>query len=146
MTKRLEKKLMKKYPLILKDMYGDPKITSMAYGISCRDGWYFLLDTLLETIQDHIDYRSKIISLKVAESTEPFVMQVFARQIKEKYGELVVYYMGGDDYIRDLILYTRILSTKTCEVCGKFDKTVKKVTNKHIIETLCPQCNKEGKR
>ena len=59
MDKELEKKLLEKYPLILRDMYGDPKVTCMAWGITCGNGWYMLLENLLGTIQHHINEFNK---------------------------------------------------------------------------------------
>jgi len=64
MKQELEQQLQKKYPKILKDLYDDMHTTCMAWGISCGDGWYFILDNLMNSIQSHIDNNSTKIRIK----------------------------------------------------------------------------------
>ena len=95
MTEELELKLVEKYPLILKDYRGNCQQTCMAWGMECQDGWYDLLDKLL----NKLDYISKTSGT-----------QVVAAQIKEKYGTLRFYYdtivttdLNLDDAIDEII-------------------------------------------
>lgn len=77
MTRELEKKLLKKYPDILKNMYGDMSQTCMAFGIETPDAWYNLLDNLLEDL-------TKI--------QKQYDVEITAQQIKEKFGTLRFYH------------------------------------------------------
>jgi hypothetical protein len=77
MKKELELKLFEKYPTILRDYGGDKTQTCMHWGMECGDGWYDLLDSLLEKL----DYMSNHSGV-----------QVIADQIKEKFGTLCFYY------------------------------------------------------
>ena len=77
MNKELELKLVEKYPRILFDYGGDMQKTCMHWGMECGDGWYDLLNELLEKL----DYISKHSGV-----------QVVADQIKEKFGTLRFYY------------------------------------------------------
>jgi hypothetical protein len=59
MNKELDEALVKKYPLIFADRYGDMQTTAMCWGFECGNGWYNLIDTLCAAIQGHIDYHNK---------------------------------------------------------------------------------------
>jgi hypothetical protein len=115
MTKELELKLVEKYPQILRDYGGDKTKTCMHWGMECDDGWYNLLDELLEKL--------KFIS-------EHSGVQVVADQIKEKFGTLRFYYTTIiktdlnvsnciEDIINDLIFCAEHKSKYTCEKTGK---------------------------
>jgi hypothetical protein len=116
MKPELELKLVEKYPTILKDYRGDCKKTCMAWGMECGDGWYDILDKLL----NQLNYISKTSGT-----------QVVAAQIKEKYGTLRFYYdtivttdLNLDDAIEDIIsdvvFAAERKSEYICEVCGKW--------------------------
>lgn len=137
MNKILINDLCKKYPKILKDMWGDPKSTCLSFGIECGDGWYFLLDNLMERIQSHIDNHNKYLR----EGEEP-ITQLVANQIKEKFGNLRFYHSGGDRFCDGLITMAETLSQCTCENCGLANETVGHTT-KNWIQTLCTNCAKE---
>lgn len=59
MKKELDEKLVKKYPKIFADRYGDMRTTAMVWGFDCGDGWYFIIDSLCDSIQNYIDCNSK---------------------------------------------------------------------------------------
>lgn len=59
MRKELESQLVKNYPKIFRDRFGDPKETLMCWGFECGDGWYDILDVLCNNIQHHINWRRK---------------------------------------------------------------------------------------
>ncbi len=139
MNHKLEVYLTKKYPKLFRDMYGDPKKTCLAWGVQCGDGWFFLLNTLCASIQEHIDH------LKTWRSLGQDVhvpTQVVFQQVKEKFGALYIYYEGGDDYIKNIISFTKRLSTYICENCGRYDEFVGQ-TRKGWIQSLCTDCAKE---
>lgn len=55
MTKELDEKLVKKYPKIFADRYGDMRSTAMCWGFECGDGWYNIIDSLCSNLQWNID-------------------------------------------------------------------------------------------
>lgn len=142
MNKHLEKALVKKYPKLFKNMYGDPKKTCMAWGCDCGDGWYFLLNTLCLAIQDHTNQQNKWVKMKIP-GEEP-VKQTIFRQVKEKFGALRIYSEGGDAYTRAITAFTEILSIFTCENCGKMDQTIGRTQG--WIQSLCPTCAEAYKK
>jgi hypothetical protein len=106
MKPELEKILVEKYPKLLREHGGDPKLTCMAWGIECGDGWYKILDHLLsylnslsetkliinytkeyrEKYKDDKDYYTRYYSIRID------APQIVISQVKEKYGTLTVYY------------------------------------------------------
>lgn len=115
MKKELELKLVEKYPTILMDYGGDKRHTCMHWGMECGDGWYNLLDELLEKL----DYISKNTGT-----------QVVADQIKEKFGTLRFYYSTIiktdfnvepiiDKIISDIVQSAERKSAHICENTGK---------------------------
>lgn len=90
MTYRSELRI--RYPAILEH-------TSLSYGA----GWAGLLDALCERLQHHADQGGQAVQIT---------------QAKEKWGELSVNGMGGDDYAYGLIDMAEALSAHICELCG----------------------------
>ena len=138
MNKELELKLVKKYPNILADYGGDKTKTCMHWGMECGDGWYNLLDDLLEKL----DFISKHSGT-----------QVVADQIKEKFGTLRFYYSTiiktdfnvepvVDKIISDLVIRAEQKSSKTCEKTGKEGT----LCSRHgWLKTLCKEeAGKDG--
>ena len=115
MKKELELKLVEKYPKILCDYGGDMQKTCMHWGMECGDGWYDLLNDLLEKL----DYISKHSGV-----------QVVADQIKAKFGTLRFYYSTiikkdfnvepiVDKIISDIVAAAERQSAYVCENTGK---------------------------
>jgi hypothetical protein len=96
--------------------------------IECGPGWYGLIDKLCIDIQKHID--------------DGKFEQIYASQVKEKFGSLRFYIEYGDDYIFDLIEEAEDISYTICEHCGS-TKNVKQT--KGWIKTLCEDCIKKFK-
>jgi hypothetical protein len=111
MKLELQNKLFEKYPKIFRQKDLSMFETSMCWGFDCGDGWYNIIDTLCYQIQWHIEH-----NLKKYEAPE--VANVEATQVKEKFGGLRFYYIGGNDFINGLITMAEGLSKKTCEECG----------------------------
>lgn len=103
--------LRDKYPFV-KDIY-----------FECGDGWYWILDFAFRCILNYEKHRSY-------EGYHP----VKIVQVKEKFGSLRIYRVGGDDYIVGIIDFAESLSAKFCEVCGEKGKLTKK---KYWLKTLC---------
>lgn len=89
---RMEKELPGKYPGLFHEQM-------KRYGISCRDGWFDLLDTLCHLLSRH--------------EPKPVVMQV-----KEKFGGLRFYYDGGDEFVAGAVAMAENMSYRICDVCG----------------------------
>lgn len=132
------------------------------------DGWFFLIDSLCESIQDHIDnppwvpektilnglrrvwnFGIKIIpssgirwKLSLPLSHAPAVIpQVVASQIKEKFGALRFYYSGGDNEIGAMVSLAETISFQICEECGVFNPDVV-CTGRGWVRSLCIKCRK----
>lgn len=134
MRKELDEQLCAKYPLIFRDRHGDMSQTCMVWGFECGDGWYDLIDILCHGIQHHIDSRKDSIRYTIKynenlpENSENFlakprevpeeIEQVYAVQVKEKFGGLRFYYYGGDEYIQGLVSMAEFMSEQICDVCG----------------------------
>jgi hypothetical protein len=56
MKKELDEFLVKKYPKIFRDRYGDIRKTCMAWGFEIGDGWFNIIDAMCANIQGHINY------------------------------------------------------------------------------------------
>lgn len=141
MNQILEQHFIKKYPKIFAKMYGDPRETCMAFGIACGDGWFHLLDDLCNSIQHHIDSTDNDIKGKWVDESARVPQVVFA-QVKEKFGALRIYFDGGDDYVKHIVMFTESVSTSICENCGIHNEHVGR-TKKGWIQSLCVGCASE---
>lgn len=99
MNDELDIELTTRYPVVY-----PPISNSGLHGFECGSGWFHFLDATGCLIQRRMD----------AAKSEPFV----AHQIKEKFGELRVYYSHGDAYVSAVIDVIEGLSGRFCEICG----------------------------
>jgi len=144
MNEKLQSDLVKAYPKIFKDVGGDPKVTCMADGIQCNDGWYDLLDTLCHTMQRWCDgentrYITETDKYEFVVEGDPEYVQVVASQVKEKLGELRFYVDGGDATTQGIIQMAENMSSRICELCGSPAKTNR---DSGWMHTTCDSCNK----
>ena len=144
MKLELQNDLVKAYPKIFKDVGGDPKVTCMADGIQCNDGWYDLLDTLCHTMQRWCDgentrYITETDKYEFVVEGDPEYVQVVASQVKEKLGELRFYVDGGDATTQGIIQMAENMSSRICELCGSPAKTSR---DSGWMHTTCDACNK----
>lgn len=130
MTPELEKALQEKYPLWLRDLYGDLRTTSLTWGIECGNGWFAILDRL----------GSKIEKLLVAMKNKGVEDLPKARQIKEKYGELRVYMDWCTEDIDKAIRQAEEESHFTCEKCGEVGELDE---DSSWLSVLCKTCRRE---
>lgn len=126
MEKELELKLVEKYPRLFRDYNKSPRETLMCWGCECGNGWYKILAELFEQLSKYGD--------------------IVLVQVKEKFGTLRVYYMGGIDEnheeIEKLIDEAEGKSAITCEMCGGEGK----LTGEGWLITLCNECSRRNKR
>ena len=95
MREELEKKLISRFPLL----YGSD------FHFECHDGWYDLIWKLSEEIYPEME--------RLRDD------EMYATQVKSKYGSLRFYMSYYTFTIEQAIQKYRELSTETCEVCGK---------------------------
>jgi hypothetical protein len=126
MREELDQALVRKYPGIFRDRYGDARQTAMCWGFDCGDGWYDIIDSLCAVIENH-ERNNKL--------NDVVMPPVIATQVKEKYGTLRFYYTGGDDYVDGVVALAEYMSGVTCETCGAPGTT----RGTGWVRTLCDQ-------
>ena len=143
MTDELDQKLCEKYPKIFCDRNSEDRQTLMRYGFCCGDGWYDIIDSLCAQIQGHVDWKRKITPFSELTDEEfEHEHQVFAVQVKEKFGGLRFYVSNCDDYVRGAVAVAESLSFRVCESCG--DRGIRRGGG--WIRTLCDSCySQKGK-
>jgi len=138
MREDLQNKLYEKYPKIFGQKDLPMTQTAMCWGISCGDGWYDIIDILCHHIQRQVDepveaverYEKWLSDPELQDSNRQhlerllqktksnIIEQVEAVQVKEKYGGLRFYVMGGNEAVDALISFAEDMSYRTCESCG----------------------------
>jgi hypothetical protein len=126
MKAEYQKKLFENHPEVFNFHNNDPASPTCfsMFGIECGDGWYDILDKLLNSIKWH---------QKDAKNYNSNYENVQITQIKEKFGTLRFYYFGGDDYISGLVQMAESMSGVMCEDCGNRGTQ----TDNGWIRTLC---------
>ena len=130
MNKKLQNTLLTKYPEFfeyLKDNQGP--IMPMQFGFSVGDGWYWLLDNLMENIQNYCKWNN--------------VPHIHITQVKEKFGGLRFYYNGSDETISGMVWFAEHLSYKICEQCGTTENVGKTIG---WMAICCEDCLKKNDR
>lgn len=87
MKKQLQDILVNKYPMIFKNIGGDPRETCMAWGIECGDGWFQILDALCSVITNSVEN----INYRHSDTVPNLNFVIHAAQVKQKYGSLRFY-------------------------------------------------------
>lgn len=122
MSPELEQKLIEKYPSLFRDRTRPPTESLMCYGCEHDDGWYSIIESMCSLIERHMD----------GGKDNPYRFT----QIKEKFGGLRVYDIGGDEYIQGVIDMAESMSYKTCELTGKPGELC---ANGFWMKTLSPE-------
>lgn len=133
MKANLEKKLIKKYPTLFTEIYGDPRKTCMAWGVDCSDGWYSIIDALCSQLEPLCVAENKKLTKKQLKEGYEYRLS----QVKEKYGTLRVYMSFSTDKMEDLIDEAEILSAHVCEKCGDNGELRSRLP---WMLTLCNKC------
>jgi len=97
----------------------------MCWGISCGDGWYWLLDSLCSRLQNLTEEENK--------------PQIEVTQVKQKFGGLRFYITCGDDVVYNIIDFAEYLSYSICEECGSMKNV--HLTKEYWIQSLCEECH-----
>ncbi len=82
-----------------------PNIFGKEFWFECDDGWFNIVDTLCENIENYRKTNKNISKIK-------------AVQVKEKFGGLRFYINGGNDHIYELIENAEKQSITICETCA----------------------------
>jgi hypothetical protein len=132
MTPEKTKLLIEKYPEIFR-LTITPLESKLQYPITlfsfeCGDGWYNIIDAVCAQIENREHNNNNVDWLSVV-----------ATQVKEKYGTLRFYYVGGDDYIDGVVAMAEAMSAVTCETCGAPGK----LREGGWLKTLCDEHAKE---
>lgn len=97
-----------------------PRLYKLNIPFECAHGWFEILYNLSMEIEQILSREAQ--ELKLHEGKENEQVEMFAIQVKEKYGTLRFYMSYETDEIADLIHAAECLSKETCEVCGKHGK------------------------
>lgn len=129
MREELQQKLYDDYPKIFANskLPYNKSILSW-YGIECEDGWYQLIHNMCWYIQHTIDIKN--------------IQQVVATQIKEKFGYLSFYHVGGNNITEVMISQNEQMSFYICEYCGT---TLNVGHTNEWIKTICKECYDKSK-
>lgn len=142
MKEQLEQQLYEKYPKIFRQKDLPMNQTCMCWGISCKDGWYQIIDDLCHCIQSHCKSLEQNLEWDKKSgknlNVKPEDLQIEAVQVKQKFGGLRFYTNHSDEYTNALISFASYLSYRTCEQCGSRDRV--KQTDGGWIEPLCKSC------
>lgn len=74
------------------------------FGFECNDGWADLLEATLRLVQQRVEL--KVVNVKVT-------------QAKEKFGQLRIYHLDGDEGTGSVFEIAQLVSGCICELCGK---------------------------
>ena len=140
-----EAECYEKYPVFLKEMSLDEMQSCMAFGFSCGEGWYKALDEFFQSVET---LNSLLFQLGWPDYA------VVAKQIKEKYGLITVFWdiETPEEFNKDVSdsIYKHMMSIEsslefrcvlTCEKCGKVSSDLKRT--KGWISYLCEDCYRE---
>lgn len=130
MSPELEAILVEKYPELFRDKDKPPTDSLMCFGCECDNGWYDIIESVCGIIAHHIRQH------RDPESVAGFRWV----QIKEKFGALRLYFIGGaDDYMLGVIDMAEDMSRGVCEICGNRGK----VCGTGWFKALCPEHEKQ---
>lgn len=130
MTPENTQKLFDAFPHLYRGRVKTIQESSMSFGFDCGDGWFDLLWTLSQKIEN----AAKEIGLEPQSDVWPE-----ATQVKQKMGMLRFYLDNPTEAMTTLIREAEEGSAKTCEVCGSPGSRVRSSR----VKTLCEGHAKE---
>jgi hypothetical protein len=139
MTHDNTQKLFNSFPRLYRGRVKSVQKSLMSIGFDCGDGWFDLIWTLSQKIED----TARQAGLEPQCNAWPE-----ATQVKQKMGTLRFYLENPTETMTALICKAEQDSANTCELCGKLEATVrsfgvKTLCDKHEqekrLETFCPQ-------
>lgn len=144
MTPAKQQELFDKYPQLFELAMSRESRQPIAWGISCENGWFQLLDYLCSTLEHMLNERNR--RRRVANLEEsPHTLRVV--QIKEKFGTLRFYVQGIPSDSKTeinafsaVISFAEKMSETICELCGAPGSLE---SNGGWWTTECPECRVE---
>lgn len=116
-----------------------PKLYKYGIVFECGYGWFDIIHDLSIKIEYLLEEATEMHCAVEGEENEN--AEMFAVQVKEKYGTLRFYMSCETREMSDLIHAAEVLSSKTCENCGATG-TVRGTT---WFSTRCNKCHEEKK-
>lgn len=113
--------LMSKCPTIYKD-------SKVECGFTIGPGWMPLVRSLSYVIESYVSN----------EAPEEIRSALYVTQVKEKFGELRIYFNKTTPFIVGAVLVAEAASRYTCEECGNLGSIRK---NNNRVQTLCFSCD-----
>jgi len=124
-------KQLKSWDILRKEC---PLLYKNGIAFECNVGWYNIIHDLSIKIEKILkDYAE---NHKVVEDEENEKVEMYAVQVKEKYGTLRFYMNFETKDITNLIEDAEALSSQTCDNCGSFAK----MRDKGWLEVKCDDC------
>lgn len=135
MSPDFDKRLCSEFPNLYIDRHASVRVSCMAWGFGCRDGWYDLIYKLSEKLEKAI---TRVPKLRRADYR--------ASQVKEKFGTLRFYMSCETPSMTKAIQAAEKESETACERCGQQGKLRRRGG---WYSTECNSCyrkvNKENK-
>ena len=125
MNRKNTQKLLKKYPKLFVQHKLPITQSAMGWLFQHGDGWCELLDCVCDWL-----------SFQIKENNMP---PVEFTTVKEKFGTLQIYYVGGNEETSSVISFVSWMSMKICENCGSVDDVQ---STKGYITYFCKKCRK----
>lgn len=122
-----ERKIIEAFPDLFRGVYWPVTTSTMAFGCEHRNGWF---DLLWETCE------------KLQSAADRLEVDLYLTQVKEKYGQLVIYLSDYRDEFEEIIEEAEERSASICEVCG--DTETAELNSKGWISCLCNKCRGES--
>jgi len=129
-------KQLKSWDILRKEC---PLLYKQGIAFECNVGWYNIIHDLSIKIEKILKNYAE--NHKVVEGEESEKVEMYAVQVKEKYGTLRFYMNFETKEITDLIEDAEALSSQTCDNCGSFGK----MRDKGWLEVKCDDCFSGGR-
>lgn len=98
-----------------------------AYGFCCGPGWFPILERLFDEFE---------------QIQQEDGLTVTVIQVKEKFGELRVYFRGGNERLQHCLRRAEEEAFYTCESCGGQSPGIRSGGR---LSNLCDDCRKRGR-
>ncbi len=99
MKKEMDDLLCERYPELFAERRLSIEESAMAWGPTCGDGWFDLIDVFCAEVQHAVQHGH--------------MPPVVLKQVKEKFGSLRIRYRGGDDVTEGLARMATAMSETT---------------------------------
>jgi hypothetical protein len=116
-----------------------PRLYKNGMIFECGRGWFDIVRDLSIKIEGILEKNAE--RYQISEGEEDCEIQMFAVQVKQKYGTLRFYMCCETKEIEELIREAEVMSSHTCEECGDSGN----LRGAYWFEVICDKCFKERK-